>query len=120
MFNKIMYDDSETDFEHWNKIDFNQYKDTYVKVVVLNKQNPYLFDTLIDKIYKAGVADLTIVEDFNDLISENDEEIINEAEDTITILNKYIDNLSLDIEPNKLKNVMREIYVEALNTEVNN
>jgi hypothetical protein len=75
---------------------------------------------LIDKIYKAGVADLTIVEDFNDLISENDEEIINEAEDTITILNKYIDNLSLDIEPNKLKNVMREIYVEALNTEVNN
>jgi hypothetical protein len=115
-----MYDDSKTDFEHWNKIDFNQYKDTYVKIVVLNKQNPYLFDTLIDKIYKAGVADLTIVEDFNDLISENDDEIINEAEDTITILNKYIDNLSLDIEPNKLKNVMREIYVEALNTEVNN
>jgi hypothetical protein len=79
-----------------------------------------LFDTLIDKIYKAGVADLTIVEDFNDLISENDEEIINEAEDTITILNKYIDNLSLDIESSKLKNIMREIYVEALNTEVSN
>jgi DNA repair exonuclease SbcCD nuclease subunit len=120
MFNKILYDDSKTDFEHWNKIDFSQYKDTYVKVVVLNKQNPYLFDTLIDKIYKAGVADLTIVEDFNDLISENDEEIINEAEDTITILNKYIDNLSLDIESSKLKNIMREIYVEALNTEVSN
>lgn len=120
MFNKIMYDDSKTDFEYWNKFDFNQYKDTYVKIVVLNKQNPYLFDTLIDKIYKAGVADLTIVEDFNDLLLENDDEIINEAEDTITILDKYIDNLTLDVESDKLKNIMREIYIEALNTEVTN
>jgi hypothetical protein len=47
-----------------------------------------------------------------------DDELIDQAEDTITILNKYIDNLQLDIESNKLKTIMRELYVEALNTEV--
>jgi hypothetical protein len=73
---------------------------------------------VIDNLYKVGVSDLTIVEDFNDLIVENDDEIINQAEDTITILNKYIDNLELDIESEKLKKLMRELYVEALNTEV--
>ncbi len=36
----------------------------------------------------------------------------------ITILSKYIDNLTLDVEPEKLKTLMRELYVEALNTEV--
>jgi hypothetical protein len=84
----------------------------------LNKQNPFLFDQVIDNFYKAGVSDLTIVEDFNDLIIENDEEIINQAEDTMTILSKYIDNLTLDVQPEKLKTLMRELYVEALNTEV--
>jgi DNA repair exonuclease SbcCD nuclease subunit len=118
MFNKVLYDDGETDFEFWKSYEFSRLKNTYVKVVVLNKQNPFLFDHVIDNLYKVGVSDLTIVEDFNDLIVENDDEIINQAEDTITILNKYIDNLELDIESEKLKKLMRELYVEALNTEV--
>jgi hypothetical protein len=36
----------------------------------------------------------------------------------MTILSKYIDALTLDVENDKLKKMMRELYVEALNTEV--
>jgi hypothetical protein len=35
----------------------------------------------------------------------------------MTILSKYIDNLTLNVEGEKLKTLMRELYVEALNTE---
>ena len=118
MFNKISYDDGVTDFEHWKAYDFNSLKDTYVKVVVLNKQNPYLFDHVTDNLYKVGVADLSIVEDFSDALIDDDQEIIDQAEDTMTILSKYIDNLTLDVESEKLKALMRELYVEAINTEV--
>jgi hypothetical protein len=118
MFNKVFYNDSETDFEHWKKYDFNSLKETYVKVVVVNKQNPYLFDHVIDNFYKAGVADLAIVEDFSDVLINDDQELIDQAEDTMTILSKYIDNLPLDVEPEKLKSIMRELYIEAINTEV--
>jgi DNA repair exonuclease SbcCD nuclease subunit len=118
MFNKVVYDDAETDFEFWKKYDFDSLKDCYVKVVVLNKQNPYLFDHVIDGLYKASAADISIVEDFTDTLIDSDQEIIDQAEDTMTILSKYIDNLSLDVEPEKLKSLMRELYVEALNTEV--
>jgi DNA repair exonuclease SbcCD nuclease subunit len=118
MFNKIVYDDGVTDFEHWKAYDYSPLKDTYVKVVVLNKQNPYLFDHVIDNLYKVGVSDLSIVEDFSDTLVDNDQEIIDQAEDTITILSKYIDNLELDVEPDKLKTLMRELYIEALNTEL--
>jgi DNA repair exonuclease SbcCD nuclease subunit len=117
MFNKVVYDDANTDFEYWNNYDFSSLKDTYVKVVVLNKQNPFLFDHVIDKIYKISVSDLSIVEDFSDTIILDDD-IIDQAEDTITILNKYIDNLELDVSSDKLKTIMRELYIEALNTEV--
>ena len=118
MFNKVTYDDNQTDFEFWKAYNFDSLKDSYVKIVVLNKQNPFLFDNVIDNIYKAGVADLSIVEDFNDSIIADDQDIIDQAEDTMTILSKYIDNLTLDVEPDKLKGIMRELYVEALNTEV--
>jgi DNA repair exonuclease SbcCD nuclease subunit len=118
MFHKITYDDGKTTFEDWKEYDFSKLKECYVKVVVLNKQNPFLFDHVIDSLYKAGVSDLSIVEDFTDVNVDLDQDIIDQAEDTITILSKYIDNLTLDVEPEKLKTLVRELYVEALNTEV--
>jgi len=35
----------------------------------------------------------------------------------MTILSKYIDGLTLNVESEKLKTLMRELYVEALNLE---
>ena len=84
---------------------------------VINKQNPYLFDNVIDNLYKAGVGDISIVEDFTEIVVENDQELIDQAEDTMTILSKYIDNLTLNVDNVKLKNLMKELYVEALTTE---
>jgi len=113
-----MYDDTNHDFEYWKSYDFSKYKETYIKLVVLNKQNPFLFEHVLDNLYKIGVSDLSIVEDFTDNLIGDDQDIIDQAEDTMTILSKYIDNLELDVESDKLKTVMRELYVEALNTEV--
>lgn len=118
MFHKLSYDDGQQDFEYWKEYNFDELKDCYVKVVVVNKQNPYLFDKVIDDLYKAGVADIAIVEDLTDTLLEVDEDIINQAEDTMTILNKYIDGLTLNVESDKLKSIMRELYVESLNVEV--
>jgi len=117
MFHKINYDDGETDFEHWKAVDYDQYKDCMVKVVVLNKQNPFLFDYVIDNLYKSGISDIGIVEDFSDTNSIEDQDIVDQAEDTMTILSKYIDGLELNVESNKLKSIMKEVYIEALNTE---
>lgn len=118
IFNKIVYDDTQQDFEFWKSFEFAKLKDTYVKVVVLNKQNPYMFDTVIDSLYKSSVADISIVENFNDTDEQIDDEIVNQAEDTMTILNKYIDNLTLDVAPDRLKNLMKELYIEAVNKEI--
>jgi len=114
MFHKIYYDDLEQDHEFWNIFNYDNLKDSYVKIVVMNKQNPYLFDTLIDNLHKAEAADISIVEDFTD-ITEGVDDIIDQADDTMTTLNKFIDDLSLNVEADKLKTVMRELYIESLN-----
>jgi hypothetical protein len=83
---------------------------------VVNKLNPFLFDIVIDSIYKAGAADISIVEDFTDNTGDVDQDLIDQAEDTMTILSKYIDNLTINVEPDRLKKIMQELYVEALST----
>ena len=115
IFCKINYDDTVNDFQFWKTYDYSQHKDTYIKVVVVNKTNAYLFDLMLDNLLKAGVADISVVEDFTE--AGGDDDIIDEAEDTVTILNKYIDGLTIDVEHKKLKSLMKEIYVEALNTQ---
>lgn len=117
IFYKVVYDDTEKDFDYWKTYNYSQLKDCYIKVIVINKTNPYLFDGVIDNLYKADVADISIVEDFTDVNSDEDTEMVNQAEDTMTILSKYIDGLTLNVESDKLKKVMRELYVESLTIE---
>jgi DNA repair exonuclease SbcCD nuclease subunit len=119
IFYKINYDDRQFQIKHLNTIDYNKYHGAYIKIVVVNKQNPYLFDKFLDKLYKHTPADITIVEDFTDIkVEETDIEIVDQAQDTMTILSNFIDGQSLNIsDTNKLKSLMRELYVEALSTE---
>ena len=118
MFHRVVYDDKlETISELINK-DLNKYTGAYVKVVVANKTNPYLFDQFMNRLYLVNPLDITIVEDATDLTDGEESDTIDQAEDTITIINKYVDTLNNDgIDNNKLKSMMRELYVEALNLE---
>ena len=48
----------------------------------------------------------------------NGDEVVDEAEDTLTILNKYVDGITEEsIDNDRLKTLLKELYVEALNTE---
>jgi DNA repair exonuclease SbcCD nuclease subunit len=118
MFHRIIYDDKEESITEINNKDLNKFTNTYVKVVVLNKTNPYLFDRFMENLYKVNPIDITIAEDFTDLTEGVEDDMIDQAEDTITIINKFVDGIHDDnIDNNRLKTVMRELYVEALNLE---
>jgi DNA repair exonuclease SbcCD nuclease subunit len=117
MFHRITYDDREESITEINNKDLIKYTNTYVKVVVLNKTNPYLFDRFIENLYKVNPIDITIAEDFTDLTEGVDDDMIDQAEDTLTILNKYVDGITDEINTEKLKGLMRELYVEALNMD---
>ena len=118
MFHKIVYDDKTQSIQDIMTKDVSKYTSTYVKVVAVNKTNPYLFDQLMNKLYMVNPLDITIVEDALDLTEGVENDNIDEAEDTVTIINKYVDALeNSGIDNNKLKNMLKELYVEALNLE---
>ena len=118
MFHRIAYDDKVTTIQEITSADYSNYTDKYLKVVVVNKTNPFLFDMFVNKLYNVNPVDLQIVEDFTDTFEFEEGDIVNEAEDTLTILNKYVDGLtSENLDSTKLKTIMRDLYNEALNLE---
>ena len=73
---------------------------------------------MMDKLYNSNPINVSIVEDNKhmDLISE--EEIISEAEDTLTTLNNYVNNMETKVDKRKLQTLFAELYTEAQNMEL--
>ena len=116
IFSKIYYDDSTMSYDNH---DISQYKDKYVKLVVVNKKDLYQFDKFVDKLLQADCHDVKIVEDFSDLDASNvSDDIVENTQDTMTLLELYIDDLSVDLSKDRLKNTTRELYIEAQDLEI--
>ena len=114
MFEKIFYDDTQMSVDEINSRDFDAYRGMCLKVVIKNKTNPYMFDMFIDRLEKVNPADLQIVEDHLNLGLVEDEDIVDEAEDTLTIFRKYVNNMNIDVSKEKLNKTITEVYAEAL------
>jgi hypothetical protein len=71
----------------------------------------------IDKIEKSGVIDLQVVEDNLNLNLEDDSDIVDEAEDTLTILRKYCEHIGSNVDKKKLDTFLTGLYEEALTIE---
>ena len=114
MFHKVFYNDTNETLMTIKKKDFSPLKDTFVKVIVTDKNEPYWFDVFIEEITKVCPADLKVVEDHSNLDVLNEDELVGEAEDTLTILTKHIDSLNIDGDKTKLDTLMRSLYTESL------
>ena len=111
MFERIYYEDTD-----YKKFDTSYLEEKIVKVVVRQKTNQLKFDKFVDKILKANPLDLKVVEivDINDG-NVDCEEI--SAEDTLSILDKYVEESEFDLDKTMIKKLLRDVYKEALEVE---
>jgi len=109
LFEKVLYNDEEIDYNNYNK----DFTNKFVKVIVMNKTDPFTFDRFIDNIQNQKVYELKIAENFNEFIGANvDDESMN-FEDTTEIVDTYIDAVDTDLDKNKIKVEMRQLMTEA-------
>ena len=108
LYHKIFYDETIDYTNH----DLSYYTDAYIKLIVKNKTDAYAFDKFINTLYAISPQDISIIEE-SELFFEGDESVY-EAEDTLTILSKYVDGLSIDLDKPILDGLLRNIYSEAV------
>lgn len=114
MFYKIFFNDQ---YQAGAYDEYQQLKDCFVKVIVQTKENQVNFDMLIDRLEKAGPADLQVVDDHLNMDLEDNDDILESAEDTLTLLSKFCEQIDTKADKKKLDLLLRELYSEAINLE---
>ena len=111
---KLFYNIYYEDTPH-QTFDASEYSNKIVKVIVRKKSKQKDFEKFIDKLYKIGIQDLKIVENFE--IQENENFVIDEEENTISILNRYIDESECDFDKSTIKGIFQDLYKQACEVE---
>ena len=110
IFEKIYYDDNPDDF------DLKAYKNKFVKLIVVNKKDLFQFDRFVEKLLnEVNTHDVKIIENFDDIAV--DDNAIENVSDTLTLLNDYVEEMSIDIDKDKLGTMLKTLYAEASDIE---
>ena len=110
LFYNIYYEDTP-----YQMFDTTEYANKIVKVIVRKKSKPKDFEKFIDKLYTVGIQDLKIIENFE--IQENEEFEISEDENTLTILNRYIEESEFEFDKNIIKGIFQDLYRQSCEVE---
>ncbi len=110
LFYNIYYDDTPHQL-----FDASEYSNKIIKVIVRKKSKQKDFEKFIDKLYKVGIQDLKIVENFE--IHESEDFEVEESENTISILNRYIDEAEMECDKSIVKGILQKIYSQACEVE---
>jgi DNA repair exonuclease SbcCD nuclease subunit len=111
MFERIYYD--ETDYK---KFDTSYLTNKMVKIVVRKKEDHLKFDKFVDSILKVNPLELKIVENIDVFDDDVDCSDIT-TEDTLGILDKYVQEADFDLNKDMVKKLLRDVYKEALEIE---
>lgn len=115
LFNKVLYSDKNKTIEEVFDVDFEYYKDTFVKVIVAEKTNPYWFDEFLSKFEDVGVIDVKPIEEKKSYLDKTNL-TVNGTTDTLSILlNELNDDGSYD-RP-RLEQLFKDLYIEAQSIE---
>jgi len=106
MFRNIYYEDT-----NYQTFDTREFENKIVKIIVRKKTNTKRFEKFIDKLYSSNVAELKIVENF--VIQESEDFEAFESEDTLSILNRYIEDAEINLDKFIIQKMLQEVYQEA-------
>jgi len=106
LFYNIYYEDT-----NYQTFDAREYENKIVKVVVRQKTDINKFEKFIDKLYESNVFELKVVENFLIEVAEDFEAF--ESEDTLSVLNRYIQESEIQLDKSRIQNIMRKTYQEA-------
>lgn len=116
MFEKIVYNDVEIDYNSGYTLE--NLDDKFVKIIVAKKTDPFMFDKFVDKVNQFEIHELKIAETFEEFVGENVNDDSISVEDTTQLLDSYVDAVETDLDKDKIKGLMRNLYVEASTLDI--
>jgi DNA repair exonuclease SbcCD nuclease subunit len=118
IYKKVWYTDKDRELSQVLDFDFASLAETNVKVIVTDKTNPYWFEKYIEQVNQSGAYSVQVVDDHKNLDSELSEDEVLDAEDTFSVITKYVQGLETDEDSKaELQAILRNLYIAAQNME---
>jgi hypothetical protein len=92
--------------------DLSVYQGCIVKLVIQNKINQRKYEKFIDNLIRFQPHELKIIECVKLNSDFNADEIV-ESEDTLSLLKKYVDESEIQLNKNRIKDLIQSIYQES-------
>jgi hypothetical protein len=110
LFYNVYYDDTPHQM-----IDTTEYVNKIVKIIVRKKSNIKNFEKFVDKLHSSGIQELKIIENFD--IVEGEDFTVEETENTLSILNRYVDESEINYDKSIIRGIIQELYSQACEVE---
>jgi DNA repair exonuclease SbcCD nuclease subunit len=113
MFRKVVYDDVAGEIP-----DPSIYENKSIKLIVVEKKNTAQYEGFLEALYNHPPADVQILEDYSDILSEDGEDSeVTPPEDTMTLLDVCVDTTITSLDKARIKRLMKTLFIEAQNRD---
>ncbi len=110
MFHKIVYKDG-------SDYDLSLVEGCIVKVIVESKSDQMKYDVWLKELGEMNPMELKVVENFEQFGDEKIDIDNIDISDTLSLLSKYVEETSQDIDKDYMKNILNELYSDAIKLE---
>ena len=119
IFERVYYDDTVEKADY--KYGIGELPDVdhkYVKLVVVNKSKPKLFEKFVDRLQMKQIHELKIAENFSEFMGDDvDDDKIN-VDSTEDLLYTYIDAVDTVLDKDRIKGEVRQLMIEAQTLDI--
>jgi DNA repair exonuclease SbcCD nuclease subunit len=103
LFEIVEYDEDNEDYN------FSEYTDKILKVIIKNKVDIKKYENFFDKLVSFSPHDIKVVETVQTLLTDVNVEC-DSSENTLTLLEKYVDESETSLNRDKIKRLITQIY----------
>ena len=111
IFIRYEYNDELNDYSNF---DITPFIHKYIKIVVTKKTDFYVFDKFLRSLYEGDTYGIKILEDLSDFSEGKVDTEQVDIENTLEVLEHYVESISEEDKKDKIKVFMKELYLEAM------
>jgi hypothetical protein len=119
IYERVYYDDTVDKAEYKYGVgELPDVENKFVKLIVVNKSKPKLFEKFVDRLNMKRIHELKIAENFSEFIGQSVDDDKISVDSTEELLYTYIDAVDTVLDKDRLKNEVHQLMIEAQTLEL--
>lgn len=124
IFDKFYYDEDLIEGEDplkWIERNSHRLTKKYIKFIVSNRQDAYLFDRVMEQLNSLDLHSVEIIDNsFSDFLKDEefDEETFKESKTTIQIISDTVKEIKTKLNKDQVMRLISQLHTEALNRDI--